>query len=71
MPLHAGPPEIFKVVEEQGYTKLACTLCVATAQLSHCRSKKRMPRLAYRHSEDTARRTRWARKYDWEGEDAA
>ena len=60
MPLHAGPPEIFKVVEEHGYVKLVCTLCVATAQLSRCRSKKHMQKLAYRHAEDAVMHMRWA-----------
>eukprot|EP00974_Lingulodinium_polyedra_P071160 6886482-Lingulodinium_polyedra.AAC.1 len=51
--------------------KLVCTLCVATAQLNHCRCRRRTTKLAQRHAEDAIRHTRWANKYQWEGEEAA
>eukprot|EP00974_Lingulodinium_polyedra_P080131 7762419-Lingulodinium_polyedra.AAC.1 len=60
MHLYAGPPEIFKVVEEEGYMKLVFNLCVATAQLSHCRGKKHRSKLAARHAQDAIKRVRWA-----------
>eukprot|EP00974_Lingulodinium_polyedra_P131583 11218297-Lingulodinium_polyedra.AAC.1 len=50
--------------------KLMCTLCVATAQLSHCRCRRHMTKLAQRHAEDAIRHMRWASKYQREGEEA-
>eukprot|EP00974_Lingulodinium_polyedra_P079465 7695429-Lingulodinium_polyedra.AAC.1 len=70
MPLHAGPPEVFKGVEEGGYLKVICTACSVTAQLSHCRCRKHLTKLAERLAKDKVRHVQWASKYLWEGDEA-
>eukprot|EP00974_Lingulodinium_polyedra_P071462 6913949-Lingulodinium_polyedra.AAC.1 len=70
MPLHAGPPDVFKIVEEGGYAKVVCTMCKVTAAFSHCHCKKHTNGLAERHAKDKRARVRWADKYLWEGDEA-
>eukprot|EP00974_Lingulodinium_polyedra_P008142 774577-Lingulodinium_polyedra.AAC.1 len=60
MPLHAGPPDVFKVIEEGGYAKIICVMCSAIAQLTHCRCKQHQTKLAERYAKDKKLHMPWA-----------
>eukprot|EP00974_Lingulodinium_polyedra_P109349 10580011-Lingulodinium_polyedra.AAC.1 len=62
MPLHAGPPEIYQIVEDvayPGYAKIVCTMCTVTAALSHCNCKRRKEQLTARRAKDKKVHFRW------------
>eukprot|EP00974_Lingulodinium_polyedra_P016879 1638511-Lingulodinium_polyedra.AAC.1 len=63
MPLHAGPPDVFQIVEDGVYAKVICTMCKVTAALSHCRCKRHKDALSERLAKNKMVHIRWADKY--------